>query len=291
MQRTFPLRPYTVPSRVLTGLTRAGLALANALEHGGSAVRRVADLAYGPDPRHRLDVYAPAADAATASGRLVPVVFLHGGNWTYFGKDDFRFVGAALAERGLVAFLPSFRRYPRVGLDAQLHDCARGVAFARRHAGEFGADGARVALLGHSSGAHLAALLALDARRLGQLGGAPDWLSALVGIAGPYCFAPAANPQMAEFFGPEARFARSQPVRFAGREAPPALLVHGLADRMVRPGNSRELFRRLRAAGARAELDLVAGDSHASALERWTRPRRAGDPLLGRIAAFLGARP
>jgi acetyl esterase/lipase len=293
MQRTFALAPYTVPSLVLTGLTRAGLAAANALEFANRRVRRVADLPYGAHPRLRLDVHAPVdAPAVGAADAAVPrpcVVFLHGGNWTYFGKDDFRYVGAALAERGCVAFVPSFRCFPDVRSDEQLLDCARAVRWARRHASEHGGDPTRLFLLGHSSGAHLASLLALDSHRLARVGGGPAWLAGFVGLGGPYHFAPVANPYMADFFGPAHRYADVQPVRHARRDAPPALLIHGLQDRMVRPQNSRELARRLDRAGARVRLDLLAGDGHATALGRWVRPRRARDAVLASIAEFTGA--
>jgi acetyl esterase/lipase len=284
MQRTFVLGPYSVPSLVLTGLTRVGLHAANALEAGNPRVRRVGGLPYGQDARQRLDVYVPTAPAA------VPppvVVFLHGGNWTYFGREHFRFVGSALAERGCVAIVPSFRCFPCCGLDEQLLDCARAVRWARRHAREFGADPARLHLVGHSSGAHLASLLALDAHRLARVGGGPAWLAGFVGIAGPYWFSPVANPYMADFFGPAHRYEHAQPVRFAAVGAPRTLLVHGLADRMVRPQNSRELARRLRAAGASVRLELLDGQGHATPLERWVRTRRADDPLLDLVARFV----
>lgn len=288
MQRTFILGPYSMPSRVLTGLTRAGLAAANALETGNPRVRRTAALAYGPDARHRLDAHEPAEPARAP--RPV-IVFLHGGNWTYFGREQFRFVGSALAERGCVAVLPSFRCFPHCGLDEQLLDCAHAVRWARRHAREFGGDAERLYVAGHSSGAHLASLLALDPHRLARIGGGPAWLAGFVGIGGPYWFSPVANPYMADFFGPAHRYRDAQPVRFAAGAVPRALLVHGLADRMVRPQNSRELARRLRAAGAFVDLRLVEGHGHATALEGWVRLRRPGDPLLDTIARFVAGVP
>jgi acetyl esterase/lipase len=288
MQRTFILGPYSIPSLVLTGATRAGLAAANALEIANPRVRRVAGLSYARDARHRLDVYLPTS---AADGTRPVVVFLHGGNWTYFGREQFRFVGSALAERGCMAVLPSFRCFPRCGLDEQLLDCARAVRWARRHAREFGGDPARLHVAGHSSGAHLASLLALDPHRLARVGGGPAWLSGFVGVGGPYWFSPVANPYMADFFGPAHRYASAQPVRFAARGAPRMLLVHGLADRMVRPQNSRELARRLRAAGVAVQLELVDGHGHATALEGWVRTRRARDPLLDTVERFVTGEP
>ena len=62
------------------------------------AYQRHANIAYGPDPQHRLDVYVPRESAAAP--RPV-IVFWHGGRWKFGDKADYRFVGAALAELGL----------------------------------------------------------------------------------------------------------------------------------------------------------------------------------------------
>lgn len=287
MQRTFVLAPYSVPSRLLTAAAYAALGAANAFELANPAVVRETGLRYGAHRRQRLDVYAPAASASAAPHPVV--VFLHGGYWTYFGRRDFAFVGCALAERGLIAVLPDYRRHPRVRLDAQLHDAALAVRWALRHARAYGGDAARLTLAGHSSGAHLAALLALDPSRLASVGVGPGAIRALVGLSGPYDFAPTANAYMARFFGPAERFPNASPINFATPPAPPTLLVHGLRDGLVRPQNSRELARRLRAAGVPVVLHLPPRDGHGSALGRWVRPRRRHDALLAAIARFAGA--
>src|SRR6202045_3005537 len=73
--------------------------------------RRHADLPYGADPQQRLRVYVPRR--VSAAPRPL-VVFWHGGRWRFGDKADYRFVGAALAELGLVAVLPNYRHYPDV---------------------------------------------------------------------------------------------------------------------------------------------------------------------------------
>ena len=60
--------------------------------------RAMPDQAYGPDPRHRLDLYLPTA----APGPAPVVVFFYGGSWTRGERADYRFVGEALAASGIV---------------------------------------------------------------------------------------------------------------------------------------------------------------------------------------------
>jgi len=92
------------------------------------AYQRHANLAYGDEPQHRLDVYLP--DKAAAAPRPL-VVFWHGGRWSFGDKADYRFVGAALAELGYVAVLPNYRHYPDVKMPGFMDDAARAERTAR----------------------------------------------------------------------------------------------------------------------------------------------------------------
>ena len=123
------------------------------------AYQRHPNISYGADPQQRLDVYVPDR----VLGEPPPlVVFWHGGRWSFGDKAEYRFVGAALAELGYVAVLPNYRLYPEVKMPGFMDDAARAGQWAAAHAGEFGADSRRLYLMGHSAGAHLAALLTLD---------------------------------------------------------------------------------------------------------------------------------
>ncbi|MEE7548329.1 alpha/beta hydrolase, partial [Xanthomonas sp. Kuri4-1] len=139
------------------------------------------------DPAHglKLDVYRPA-DARNAP----VVVFFHGGTWQTGNRQQYRWAGEALARHGVVAIVPDYRKYPQVKMDGFMTDAAAAVAWARRHAGEHGGDPRRLVLMGHSAGAHIAALLATDPRWLHAQQLAPADLCGLVGLAGPYDFLP-----------------------------------------------------------------------------------------------------
>jgi acetyl esterase/lipase len=97
------------------------------------------------------------------------VIFLHGGTWVKGEKEDYRFVGAALAEAGYVAVLPNYRLYPQVRFPEFIQDGARAVLWAREHASEFGGDPSALFVMGHSAGAHIAASLALDSKYLTEV--------------------------------------------------------------------------------------------------------------------------
>ena len=134
---------------------------------GDLDIRR--DVAYGTLPRQKLDIYRPKAGAVP---RPV-VVFFYGGSWDSGSRDGYLFVGEALASRGFVAVVPDYRVHPEVVFPTFLEDAAAAVAWAKRNAGDIGGDPSRVFVMGHSAGAHIAAMVALDPRYLAREGLTP----------------------------------------------------------------------------------------------------------------------
>ncbi len=97
----------------------------------------------------------------------------------------------ALARRGYVAVLPDYRIYPQARYPDFLDDGARAVRWAKDNATRFGGDPQKLFLMGHSAGAHIAAMLALDATWLQKVGLVPGRdIAGLIGISGPYDFLP-----------------------------------------------------------------------------------------------------
>jgi acetyl esterase/lipase len=248
------------------------------------AYTRHADIPYGSDPQQRLDVYLP--DKAAATVRTM-VIFWYGGRWTTGDKSQYRFVGAALAELGYVAVLPNYRHYPEVKLPGFMDDAARAALWATMHAGDYGVDPGRVYLMGHSAGAHMAALLVLDTRYFAAAGHPVPAIAGVIGLSGPYDFLPLLDADVRDMFGPPADYLDSQPINFVRSDAPPMLLVHGLQDNTVWPKNSRNLATALSARGVPVELRLYPRCGHADTVAALSLPARGRAPTLADLAAFL----
>jgi acetyl esterase/lipase len=230
-----------------------------------------------------LDVHRPRLPAA--AGAPI-VVFLHGGTWQHGRREDYRFVGAALAARGVLAIVPDFRMAPAHPFPDFMRDAAAAVAWSHAHAREFGGDPQRLFLVGHSSGAHIAALLATDARYLRAVGLRPRQLRGVVGLSGPYDF-PAGDARLRAVFGDGPRWRDSQPVAFVDGDEPPFLLLTGGDDRVVIPENSASLARELRARGEPVELRVVGGVGHFAMVSGFRSPRLS--PVLADTLRFIGA--
>lgn len=237
------------------------------------------DLAYGALPRQRLDIYRPVHAA-----KYLPVIlFFYGGGWGSGRRQDYAFVGQALAARGYLVIIPVYRLVPEVRFPDFLRDCAKALRWTRQNAAQFGGDGERVVVAGHSAGAYNAAMLALDPRWLGDDHAV---VRGLVALAGPFDFLPLDDPASIAAFSRWPSLEETQPVRFVTRVAPSALLLHGADDDRVRPRNSRRLKALMDKAGARADLRLYPGMTHAGILLALSRPLRGTAPVLDEFDRF-----
>jgi len=279
------------PAKSLTRLGAVSLALltaacvrveyflANAPTVFGSYDRRV-DLKYGTDARQRLDVYAPRH----AASRPV-VIFWYGGSWLAGSKSNYRFVGAALAQRGFVTVLPDYRLYPAVKYPLFLEDGARAVAWVEQHAAELGGDPRHIVLMGHSAGAHMAAYLAFNRAFLAKAGGDPAAIKGLVGLSGPYALDPNSAILHKIFAAPYSN-ADWQPVRYVDDHSPPALLFHGTQDSIVEVAHTERLRDVMRSHHVPVDAEILNGRRHADTVAGFALGVRGR--VLEKTVEFVG---
>jgi acetyl esterase/lipase len=241
------------------------------------------DYAVGLD--HQLDIYAPAPACADAP----VVVFFYGGGWEDGDRAMYRFVGAALAKRGVVVVVPDYRRYPDVRFPAFMDDAAAAVAWAHSHVARYGGDPNHMFLMGHSAGAHIATLLALDTHYLDDAGVDPGLITGVIGLSGPYDFLPLTDPVLQAIFGPENTWATSQPINYVTRTAPPMLLATGTADRTVYPRNTEHLADRLRSAGVGVDERHYFGIGHELMIGAFATPLSLLAPTRRDTLDFIAA--
>ncbi|MBI1215163.1 MAG: alpha/beta hydrolase fold domain-containing protein [Alphaproteobacteria bacterium] len=248
--------------------------------HTGYSLK--SDIAYGRGPRQKLDVYVPAQPDAS---RAV-VVFFYGGSWQDGEKDLYRFAGQAFAEKGFVAVLADYRLYPDVYFPAFMEDCAGALRWTRRHIAQYGGDPANIFVAGHSAGAYNAVMLALDTRYLQDAGESPADIRGVIGLSGPYDFLPFDEEPIRALFS-KAPAARTQPVNFVRRGAPPMLLAWGDEDTRVKRRNIASLSRKLRAAGDAVEVHIYKGLDHPDTALALASGFRDRAPELRDIVNFI----
>ncbi len=243
---------------------------------------RTTDIAYADGARRKLDVYQPRG---TANAPVI--VFFYGGRWLSGTKAWYRLLAGALTARGYVVVVPDYRLYPEVRFPDFLIDGAKALRWTHDNVATFGGDPQRMFVMGHSAGAHIAAMLALDPQWLDGVGlDAARDIAGLIGISGPYDFLPLRDPTLVEIFGGANRPA-TQPISFAEGRRPPALLVTGDADSVIDPGNSTRLADRLRHNGNEATEVIYRRLGHMTVLAGFAPLLSSFLPILNDVDAFV----
>ena len=246
------------------------------------------DIAYGPDPRQRLDVYQPLAGDRPATPPVV--VFFYGGSWSKGERGEYRFVGEALASGGAIVVIPDYRLSPAVRYPEFVRDSAAAVKWAFDHAAELGGSPDNVVVMGPSAGGYNAAMVALDRRWLDGAGLAPQRkLAGWIGLAGPYDFLPIENRETQVAFRWPQTSPDTQPIMHVTANAPRTLLLAAITDSLVNPQRSTVgLGRALQAAGVQTRVELFPRVNHVTLLAALAQPLRWLAPVRSEVLAFLG---
>ncbi|MEQ8786685.1 MAG: alpha/beta hydrolase [Pirellulaceae bacterium] len=229
------------------------------------------DIPYA-EPRHErrmLDVYAPA------EGKEHPiVVWIHGGGWRKGDKSDVAEKPRAFVEKGYVFVSINYRFFPQVRLQEMTADVAQAVRWVHDHGREYGGDPDRIFVMGHSAGAHLAALVSTDHRYLKQQGlslssikGCVPIDTAVYDVARQIARVEAGEPRRAasyrETFGDGDSQRQLSPVTHAAADkGVPPFLVMCVADREDAVIQSKLLVEALEKADVAADLLAAEGKTH-----------------------------
>lgn len=233
-------------------------------------------IAYGPGARQRLDLYRTRRAAAPV------LVYLYGGSWQTGRREIYGFLGRSLARRGILTAIADYRLYPEVRFPAFPKDAGDIARFVHENARSWGGDPEKLFVMGHSAGAHSAALLAFEGERYGA-----PLLKGVIALAGPMTFNPLEHDSVKAAFEGHAPIDEARPIKRVHERAPPLLLLHGKADKTVGVHNSEHLAQAVRDAGGRAELKVYPGIGHVGLIAATAWPLRWRASVLADVVAFV----
>ena len=243
----------------------------------------VRSLSYGKLPRQQMDIYRPRVDQGKP-----PVVFVYGGAWRSGTKTDFKFIGHALTQLGHAVIIPDYQLYPQVKFPVFIEDVAKAIketelrsdALLGRPLDEF-------VLMGHSAGAHSAAMIFTDRSYLNnqRVKGRPV---GFIGLAGPYDLT-LEYPEIVGVFDGAGK--RSQPIDYITPGLPPVLLLQGADDKRVLPYHSRTFSEALALSGADVRTRFYPKTNHIMIIGSIAQPLRHINKVYDDIAEFLANLP
>jgi len=233
---------------------------------------------YGSSEDETLDWFP--AGGATAPA----VIFMHGGAWINFTKDDFSFVAAGFAERGFHTCVLNFAGLKSVRMPEMLAQVCRGIAWVAEHRVELGVTPGRLHLCGHSSGAHLAALaLMSDWPALGVDARGPIHSATM--ISGVYDLEPVMLSARRSYVRLEtAEVSALSPIRHADRIRCPVLVAFCEKDTPEYQRHAQALYEALDQRGKPVELLYLKGANHFDSIFALEQPEF---DLSKRIAAAI----
>jgi acetyl esterase/lipase len=243
-------------------------------------------IAYGKDQRQKLDVYVPEGK----SDKPYPVlVFFHGGAWRDGERDGYGFLGRAFAARGIVTVVADYRKAPKVRFPAFVEDTASALAWVNANISKHRGDPNHMFIMGHSAGAHIAMMTALDQQWLAAKGLNTSIIRGVIGLAGPYDFLPLTTDSSKIALGAWPDLTETQPITFARADAPPLLLLTGDIDTVVKPRNSKFLSAKIQELGGKQQLKIYSGVDHADIIMAVARPFREKAAVLADVTEFVTA--
>jgi acetyl esterase/lipase len=212
-----------------------------------------------------LDAYTPDDTTAKHPG----IVLIHGGGFIGGDKSFYAPMGKRLAAKGYAVFSLNYRLAPKNHYPAAVDDVQRAVRWLRAHAAVYRLDPDHIGALGDSAGGYLVAMLGTRETRDNSdadLAKFSSKVQCVVDLYGPADFTlPASSTGQAgiylltQFFGkpPDQAvdlYKDGSPIVYVTKESAPFLIVHGTADMLVPPDQSRRMHDALRAADVKVTL-------------------------------------
>ena len=231
------------------------------------------DLLYKETPEKdlKLDLY----HAASATGKLPLLVFIHGGSWKSGNKDDYRRYLVDYALKGFATATLSYRFSQEAPFPAAFHDVVCGLKWLKANANAYPVDTSRIALIGGSAGGHLAMMVAYHARDSAYQGECPvqadAGIRAVVNLYGPADLTTdfAINhPSVIRFVGEEyskdthGAYVAVSPLTYISSDDPPTLTFHGTIDDVVPVAQADTLHQALLRSGVSSIYHRLKGWPH-----------------------------
>lgn len=235
-----------------------------------------------PKDKDKLDIFMPAG-AEKAPTLLV----FHGGALMRGDKSEQQFVPECFVPEGFGVVVANYRLSPDVMHPAHIQDAAAAFAWVTKNIAKYGGDPERIYVAGHSAGAYLALLVALDPSYLRVHSLDPSAIRAVLAVSPFTWVEEVAKERDKSVWGTDPEVWKQASLRpYIGRRKPPVLAVYADGDEEWRKRHNKELVELLSAAGNTAKAVEVPNRDHGSV---WRGITAADDQTAKHMVAFMRA--
>ena len=237
--------------------------------------------------KHLLNLYLP-----TGLKNHPVLIFVHGGSWKRGDKDAYGGaygrLGRNLARTGLAVAIINYRLSPEVRHPEHARDVARALVWVYKQSEVYGWHRKKIFLMGHSAGAHLSSLIAVDPSYLDEHGLKTDVVRGVVAISGVYDLeltGVTGQFLYESVFGTAQRLLReASPTSQVGTRPSPFLLLYAEEDYVTADFQARRFRKALEAAGGKATTRAVPERNHMDIV---VGAARKGDLVQIEVLEFI----
>ena len=225
------------------------------------------NIAYGQKDVQKLDIIS----AKNQDAKSPVIIFYYGGGYSDGSKEMYLFIADYFAKRGYVVAIPDYSKYPNVKFPEFVEDGALAFNWVKDNISKYGGDANDIILIGHSAGAHIAALLTYDENY-----GVSENVKSFIGLAGPYNFIPE-EEKYKKIFGPPENYKNMHVDNFVDGNEAPALLLWGAEDEIVGKRNIEILSDAINWKGGNVQTQILKNVDHISIISAFTKIRQNKD--------------
>ena len=234
------------------------------------------------DDKDRLDVFMPRAET-----NVPVVVYFHGGALQNGTKAIGEGLARQLTAHGIGIVSANYRLSPAVMHPAHMEDATAAFVWTKKNIETYGGDPNRVFVAGHSAGAYLAALMALDPSYLAAHGMKLSDIRGTIPIS-PFLYVEeqdvAPSRSKTVWGTDEDVWLQASVTPYIGSGKPPMLFIYADGDALWRREKNDRLKVELMAHGNKVFLEQIADRTHGSVNSKMGEDH---DPGMMQIAAFV----
>lgn len=244
---------------------------------------KYSDLDFGSSYDSKLDIYKPKQ---TTKKELPVLVFFYGGGWKTGSKGKYSFVAESFTSLGYLVVIPDYVKYPKVKYPLWQHDAAKAVTWVKNNIDKHGGDSKNLFLAGHSSGAHIGAMLVANEKFMKQQGGLSSDIKGFAGLSGPYDFVPK-EEDYKDMFGPAKNYPLMQVTNYVRPDQAPMLLLWGAKDEVVWFSNIEKLKKGLDNRNASYRIKVYEDLDHVEIVGVLSKMLKEQAPVIEDIDFFF----